>query len=55
MRLGLDVRRQLLGLDLAVAFEGNAVDHAVFLDDDYDTAALVADLHVGKQTVHRDP
>src|SRR6202043_3355413 len=48
-RLGLDLRRQLLVLDLLVAFEGNAADHRIFdHGHDYPAANLI-DLDVLEQ------
>ncbi len=43
-RLGLDFGRELLVLDLLVAFESDAADHGVFDHDDDQAAARLVDL-----------
>ncbi len=46
----LDFAGELIGLDLAVALEGDTVDQVVLFDADDDLTADMADLNVGEQT-----
>ncbi len=48
-RLGADLALELLGLDLAVALEGDAVDDLVLGNGDDHAAAAAAHAHVGEQ------
>ena len=48
-RLELHLVAQRLGVDLAVALEGDLVDDRVLDDGDDDVGALAVDAHVGEQ------